>query len=114
MVARALVGSGLFPFMGIHHKNQFNSFCLADDVMEPFRPYADDWVKEIGLRNPSEFQEDELSRELRAECLTLLNRDVRLEGDRKPLQVAVHAVCAGLAKCFETGSASHLIFPEYE
>ncbi|MBV6472287.1 MAG: CRISPR-associated endonuclease Cas1 [Saprospiraceae bacterium] len=114
MVARALVGSGLFPFMGIHHKNQFNSFCLADDVMEPFRPYADDWVKEIGLRNPSEFQEGELSRELRAECLTLLNRDVRLEGDRKPLQVAVHAVCAGLAKCFETGSASHLIFPEYE
>jgi CRISPR-associated protein Cas1 len=41
LVARSIVGSGLIPSLGIHHRNQYNSFCLADDIMEPYRPFVD-------------------------------------------------------------------------
>lgn len=39
--ARAICASGLLPMFGVHHHNQYNAFCLADDIMEPFRPFVD-------------------------------------------------------------------------
>jgi len=47
IVARSLVGAGLFTALGIHHRNKYNPYCLADDVMEPYRPYVDDLVLTI-------------------------------------------------------------------
>ena len=44
VVARSLVGSGLIPTLGIFHRNQYNAYCLADDVMEPYRPFVDEIV----------------------------------------------------------------------
>lgn len=68
VVARSLVCSGLLPTLGIHHHNRYNAYCLADDIMEPYRPYVDDLVIEI-LRSdhPIAF----LNRDLKAKLLTL-------------------------------------------
>ena len=44
VVARALVASGLLPTLGIHHRNKYNAYCLADDIMEPYRPFVDKLV----------------------------------------------------------------------
>lgn len=44
VVARALVTSGMLPTLGIHHHNRYNAYCLADDIMEPYRPYVDELV----------------------------------------------------------------------
>ncbi len=50
LVARSIVGSGMLPTLGIHHRNQYNAYCLADDIMEPYRPYVDYTVYQI-IRN---------------------------------------------------------------
>lgn len=47
VIARALVSSGLLPTLGIHHHNRYNAYCLADDIMEPYRPYVDELVYKI-------------------------------------------------------------------
>ena len=47
VVARALVAAGLIPTLGIHHHNRYNAYCLADDIMEPYRPYVDNIVVDI-------------------------------------------------------------------
>jgi CRISPR-associated protein Cas1 len=52
IVARSLVGSGLFPAIGIHHRNKYNPYCLADDIIEPYRPYFDELVIDIMNEEP--------------------------------------------------------------
>lgn len=65
MMARALVGTGLLPTLGIHHHNKYNAYCLADDLMEPYRPFIDSLVLDI----LDEYQnERELTKELKL-CL---------------------------------------------
>lgn len=113
-VARALIGSGLFPFLGIHHKNTYNSLCLADDIMEPFRPYADALVKMMILNGDIQPEDMTLTRSQRKACLELLNGDVKMEGMIHPMQIAIKLVCSRLAKCFEEDNALHLSYPEYE
>lgn len=48
-MARALMDSGLMPTLGVFHRNYFNSFPLADDIMEPYRPFVDRKVMELYL-----------------------------------------------------------------
>lgn len=50
VIARALVASGLLPTLGIHHHNRYNAYCLADDIMEPYRPYIDKLVLDISRK----------------------------------------------------------------
>ena len=113
-VAKSLIGSGLFPLFGIHHKNMYNSLCLADDIMEPFRPFADSMIKRMLIDNPSLFAELELSKTIRQTCLSILNYDVNYDGNRKPFQIATQSVCAKLAQCYESKNPNILIYPEYE
>lgn len=112
-VARSLVGSGLFPFMGIHHKNMYNTLCLADDIMEPFRPFADALIKRLFL-NGSINEDEELTKDIKKTCFGLLQSDVNFDQQRKPLQAAIRAVCQRLAHSFETRSSDKLLYPEYE
>ena len=108
IVARSLVGSGLLPTVGIHHKSQYNAFCLADDIMEPYRPYVDEVVCRI-IRNNGKFLE--LTPTIKKDLLTLPAMDVQLEGKTSPLMIAVSRTTASLAKCFE-GEARKIIYPE--
>jgi len=108
MVARSLVGSGLLPTLGIHHRNQYNHYCLADDIMEPYRPFADALVCEI-IRNSEDMTE--LNPSVKRQLLGIASIDVLFEGERSPLLVGLQRTTASLAKCFE-GNASKIVYPK--
>ena len=106
-MARALVGSGLLPTLGIHHHNRYNAYCLADDMMEPYRPYVDELVAEIVDRYDNT---STLTRELKAELLGIPALDVVVDGRRSPLMVAVSATSASLCRCY-SGESRRLSLP---
>ena len=108
IIARALVGSGLLPTLGIHHHNRYNAYCLADDIMEPYRPYVDEMVLGI-VREGQPF--DTLHRELKARLLSLPTTEVCINGRRSPLMVAAATTAASLVRCF-SGESRLLVFPE--
>ena len=97
VVARSLVISGLLPTLGIHHHNRYNAYCLADDVMEPYRPYVDGLVCEI-MESGKDYSM--LTTELKAKLLSLPVVEVGIQGRRSPLMVAVAQTTASLYKCF--------------
>ncbi len=106
-VARALAGSGLLATLGIHHHNKYNAFCLADDIMEPYRPYIDLLVHEIISREEAI---DELTTELKMKLLGVLTTDVRMGQQTRPLMIGLSSTTASLAKCF-AGTAKKLNYP---
>lgn len=107
IVARALVGSGLFTALGIHHKNKYNPYCLADDIMEPYRPYVDALVLEI-LKEFTEIEE--LTTVIKARLLSIATVDVVIEKQSSPLMVGVQRTTASLRKCFE-GEQRRIVYP---
>jgi CRISPR-associated protein Cas1 len=109
VVARSLVVSGLLPVMGIHHHNKYNAYCLADDIMEPYRPFVDKLVIEI--RDKMEIPEN-LNTEIKRELLSIPVLDVKIEGKRSPLMVAAGQTTASLAKCFN-GELRKISYPEF-
>lgn len=110
LVARALVGSGLLPSLGIFHRNQYNAYCLADDIMEPYRPYVDRLVYMLwqDKRDPELF----LTPGVKKALLGIPSSDTRLEGKKSPLMTAVSRTTASLARCFE-GSSRRILYPEF-
>ena len=108
VVARALVASGLLPTFGIHHHNRYNAFCLADDIMEPYRPYVDELVIEI-LRSGADCSE--LTTDLKRQLLGLPVKEVVIGGQRSPLMVAVTQTTASLVICF-SGELRKIVYPE--
>lgn len=108
IVARSLTGSGLLPTLGIHHRNQYNAYCLADDIMEPYRPFVDEIVCEI-IRGNGKFLE--MTPSMKVNLLKLPQKDVIIEGKKSPLMVAVSRTTSSLAKCFE-GHSRKIIYPE--
>ena len=107
IVARALVGGGLIPTLGIHHHNRYNAYCLADDIMEPYRPYVDKLVLEI-------LEEDScatISQSVKARLLGLPVTEVVINERRSPLMLAVSQTVSSLVKCYR-GESRRLIYPE--
>lgn len=109
IIARALVGSGLLPVYGIHHHNRYNAFCLADDIMEPYRPFVDNLV--IDVMERMEITED-LTTEIKREMLAIPVIDVMINSKRSPLMVAAAQTTASLAKCF-SGELRKIAYPEF-
>lgn len=97
MVARALVSSGLHPTIGIFHRNKYNAYCLADDVMEPYRPYVDALVVEW-MQQPQATHV--LDKEAKAYLLQLATKDVYINGLQRPLMTALSITTSSLCKCF--------------
>lgn len=139
VVARSLVGSGLLPTLGIHHHNRYNAYCLADDIMEPYRPFVDKLVIEIfdqayrssAVRDqlqpetaiataaepqPEYHQPDgvqiELTKEIKARLLSIPVLDVTINGQRSPLMIAVGQTTASLARCY-LGEIRKIAYPEF-
>ncbi|WEK35430.1 MAG: type II CRISPR-associated endonuclease Cas1 [Candidatus Pseudobacter hemicellulosilyticus] len=110
LVARNLVSSGLLPTFGIHHRNQYNAYCLADDIMEPYRPYVDQVVCRI-IRGNGRFLE--MTPLMKKELLSIPAMDVHIDGNKSPLINAVQRTTASLAKCFE-GKQRKLLYPELQ
>lgn len=108
VVARSLVASGLLPTLGIHHHNRYNAYCLADDIMEPYRPYVDrlvvDIIEQYGI-------DVEISKDIKAELLSIPTLDVVIGDKRSPLMVGVSQTTASLYKCF-SGELRKIAYPE--
>lgn len=96
-MARAVVGSGLHPAIGMHHKSQYNPFCLADDLMEPFRPFIDLAVRQICTEQG---QSAELSTENKKRIIGVLSLDVWIEKERKPMLLGLTSTTSSLVYCY--------------
>ena len=109
VIARALVGSGLLPVYGIHHHNRYNAYCLADDIMEPYRPFVVDLV--LSTINNMDIPE-ELTIELKREMLSIPVLDVLIGGKRSPLMIAAGLTAARLVKCYN-GEAREISYSSF-
>ncbi len=108
-VARALVGSGLLPTLGIFHRNQYNAYCLADDIMEPYRPFVD-WVIHTIVKNGEDY--NELSQSIKTQIFNVLTYDTVFDKDRSPLMVGLTKTTASLVACFE-GKRRKIVYPQF-
>jgi len=108
VVARSLVASGMITFYGIHHKNKYNVHCLADDIMEPYRPFVD-WVVLDIISEISDISE--LNPDVKKRLLVIPAMDVMIEAQKSPLMIAAQRTTAALMKCFE-GESRKMVYPE--
>lgn len=106
VIARSLVMSGLLPTLGIHHHNRYNAYCLADDIMEPYRPYVDRLVLDIIAEDGTL----SLTQSAKLRLLSIPVLDVEIDGHTSPLMVAVSTTTASLAKCFG-GDLRKIVYP---
>lgn len=107
ITARALVSSGLLPTLGIFHRNKYNAYCLADDIMEPYRPFVDLIVCHI---LDTEDEVEDLTTEIKKQLLSIATIDVVIDGKSSPLMVAMSRTTNSLVECFE-GSARRVLYP---
>ncbi len=107
-MARSIVCAGLLPTLGIFHRNRYNAFCLADDLMEPYRPYIDEIVHKMH----TEFGPiSDMQKEHKAILLKIPAIDVIIDGEKSPLMIATQRTAVSLVKCFEGGQRK-LLYPE--
>ncbi len=108
IVARGLVGSGLLPTFGIHHRNKYNAYCLADDIMEPYRPFVDETVCGI-IESGEDFTD--LTTTIKKQLLEIPTKDILIGGETSPLMVGIQRTTSSLAKSFE-GDTRKIVYPE--
>ncbi|MGN0191244.1 MAG: CRISPR-associated endonuclease Cas1, partial [Candidatus Cryptobacteroides sp.] len=108
VVARALVSCGLMPTLGIHHHNRYNAYCLADDIMEPYRPFVDKVVCDL----PQSAREDGVTQQNKVKMLNVPVMEVNINGHRSPLMNAVAQTASSVVKCFD-GESKKLIYPDF-
>lgn len=109
VVARALVSSGMLPTFGIHHHNRYNAYCLADDIMEPYRPYVDEIV--FAIVKEFDGKEQDMTKDIKAKLLSIPTTEVVINGKRSPLMVAASQTTASLYRCFN-GELRRIAYPE--
>ncbi|MGJ8548376.1 type II CRISPR-associated endonuclease Cas1 [Winogradskyella wichelsiae] len=109
VTARALVSSGLLPSVGIFHSNKYNAFCLADDVMEPYRPYVDALVYDMVETGCNI---EDLNKNIKTELLKIPALDVVIDGKKSPLMVAMSRTTHSLQECF-SGVSRRILYPEF-
>ena len=94
------------PAIGLHHKNQYNGLCLADDVMEPFRAWVDWLVFQLQLDD----SDPVINQKSKGLLLGLLAEDVLVDGRKMPLMVAAHTLAAQLKDALV--EKRRLLYPE--
>ncbi len=97
-VARALVGAGLLPALGIKHRNRANAFCLADDLMEPLRPAVDRAAKELFLQGARS-----LTQPVKGRLLLTMTAQAEDSSGTGPLSAMLPRYAASLAESFAVG-----------
>ena len=109
MVARALVSAGLLPTLGIHHHNRYNAYCLADDIMEPYRPFVDLAVIDMRQRYADISQ---LTTDMKRDLLSISTADVLIDGKRSPMMIAIQTTANSVQRCF-SGESRKIIYPDW-
>ncbi|GAA5221149.1 type II CRISPR-associated endonuclease Cas1 [Membranihabitans marinus] len=107
IAARSLVATGLHPGLGIFHKNKYNAYCLADDIMEPYRPMVDRLVTELVDEIGYNFI---LDTGIKRQLLQIPMMDVLIDGKRSPLMNAMLRTCHSLYRCYE-GKKRKILYP---
>ena len=107
-VVRALLGSGLFPAFGLFHRNRYNAFPLADDVMEPYRPFVDIAVYAL-LSGQPDICMDTMTKQA---LVKILASDVRMNGKTRPLQIALSSTTSSLVKALKD-KKERIVYPEF-
>ncbi|MFN8256806.1 MAG: type II CRISPR-associated endonuclease Cas1 [Bacteroidales bacterium] len=114
-VARSLTAAGLLPTFGIHHHNKYNAYALADDIMEPYRPFVDEIVRNVVENHFTEKWTEtgiELTPEIKSEILAIPAIDVNIDGEKSPLMIATQRTCSSLCQCFE-GEIRKILYPVF-
>lgn len=109
MMARSLVGAGLLPTLGIHHHSRYDAYCLADDIMEPYRPFVDMKVLEMWKNGGIT---SDISSDQKRELLGITTMDVNISGHRSPMMLAIQTTAQSVQKCF-SGEARKIIYPDW-
>lgn len=107
-VTRSIMGSGLFPAFGIFHRNRYNAFPLADDLMEPYRPFVDELVYNLYLQGNKQ-----LNKEVKGQLLRILFMDTRFDKVMRPLDVGLTFTSSSLVKCL-AGTQKKIVYPILE
>lgn len=107
-VARAICGAGLHPALGIHHHSRGNPLCLADDLMEPFRPVIDVAVARLTAKTRDEV---DLDRDSKRELLAAASGRVLASGERRTVFDVIERFVLGMAKVVD-GEADRLWIPK--
>ena len=109
MMARALVGAGLLPTLGIHHHSRYDAYCWADDIMEPYRPFVDMKVLEMWKNGGIT---SDISSGQKRELLGITTMDVSISGHRSPMMLAIQTTAQSVQKCY-SGEARKIIYPDW-
>jgi CRISPR-associated protein Cas1 len=109
ITARCIISSGMLPMLGIFHKNKYNAFGLADDIMEPYRPFVDQIVLSL-IEDYQTYQP--LTQEVKVALLGIMRKDVFIDGSRSPLMVAMSRTTSSLYDCF-AGKSRKILYPSY-
>lgn len=107
LTARCLAGSGLLVTLGIHHQNKYNSYCLADDIMEPYRPVVDRIVAAM-ISNGEDFTE--LNTDAKKQLLGVMTSDIKIGRQKSVVSRAMQRTCLSLANVF-TGAGRKILYP---
>ena len=107
-VTRSIMGSGLFPAFGIFHRNRYNAFPLADDLMEPYRPFVDELVYNLYLQGNKQ-----LNKEVKGQLLRILFIDTHFDKVMRPLDVGLTFTSSSLVKCL-AGTQKKIVYPILE
>ena len=113
ITARSLVASGLMPTLGIHHHNKYNAYALADDIMEPYRPYVDELIRDLVEKYYTpEWGETgfELNSEIKKELLQIPVVDVIIDEEKSPLMIAMQRTTTSLFNCY-AGNSRKILYP---
>jgi CRISP-associated protein Cas1 len=110
IVARSLVGTGLLPTLGIHHSNRYNAYCLADDIMEPYRPFVDRIV--YLMIKDGEIDGDDITKEQKIKLLNSASIDIMIDGKKSPLMVGMPRTTNSLYECY-SGSRRKIVYPGF-
>lgn len=105
-VSRALIGTGLYPAFGVFHRSRYNAFPLADDVMEPYRPFVDEIVYHLYYDGAV----TDLDSQSKGKLLRLLFSDVKIGKVTRPLENALSITTASLLKVYK-GETDKLSLP---
>ncbi len=104
-IARCISSYGLLPELGIHHKSELNSFNLADDLIEPFRPVIDCYVSSK-LR-----EKNEMNTDIKSQLYNVLNSEMIIEKKKYPVSFAIELTVQSLVKSYKEGQ-NRLVLPE--
>lgn len=111
-MARALVKAGLLCVCGIHHSNRSNAFALADDMMEPYRPFVDEIVFGLPEVLGKDWTRIGFDVQVKHEVVKVVGCDVQMDGLCYPLVLALDRTAQSLADVV-TEKAVNVLLPEF-